>query len=100
MPDCRAILAPASMGNGFSKSKNTVGISLSKSYTPNNCLLLVICLQFGKQNVSKEEYELLLELVNLQWFSGCLGGKPKQARFLTGRYRKALSYLDPHHVDN
>lgn len=29
---------------------------------------------------------------------GCLGGKPGQARFLTGRLNESLSYLDPHYV--
>jgi hypothetical protein len=38
--------------------------------------------------------------MELPIFSGCLGGVPTKARFLTGRYGEKLSYLDPHHVED
>ena len=36
--------------------------------------------------------------MELPIFAGCLGGVPKQARFLTGRVGEELCYLDPHYV--
>ena len=37
--------------------------------------------------------------MKLASFSGCLGGTPKKARYLTGRYGEEISYLDPHYVE-
>jgi len=37
--------------------------------------------------------------MELSIFSGCLGGVPRKARFLTGKCGERISYLDPHHVE-
>lgn len=60
--------------------------------------MVVITTRLGGRTVSKEKFKLLLDLMSLPIFSGCLGGIPEKARFLTGRYEEMISYLDPHYV--
>jgi hypothetical protein len=52
----------------------------------------------GEKGVSEENYECLLELMGMDMFAGCLGGIANKARFITGRCKQKLSYLDPHYV--
>ena len=42
----------------------------------------------------------MLSLMELPIFSGCIGGIPRKARFLTGKNNDKISYLDPHYVED
>lgn len=48
-------------------------------------VLLMITTQFDSENRAKEEQHLL-DLMELESFSSCLGGVPDKARFITGKY--------------
>mgnify|MGYP000938070232 CR=1 FL=1 len=61
-------------------------------------IALILTTKLGAARVGKENYSALLELMSLPIFSGCLGGAPDKARFLTGRHAQRISYLDPHYV--
>lgn len=62
-------------------------------------MLIIITAQLGNKEVTEKNYGYLLEVMTWPWTVGCLGGRPKQARFLTGRNADKLSYLDPHYVE-
>lgn len=47
-------------------------------------VLLIVTAKLGNGKIGKEQFSSLLRIMQLPIFSGCLGGIPKKARFLTG----------------
>lgn len=38
--------------------------------------------------------------MELPTFSGCLGGVPEKARYIIGKHKNKLFYMDPHYVQS
>jgi len=85
--------------NKYAFSKKNGILTQPRYNTIKNEVLLIVTTKLGQEIAREDAYSMLLELMKLPSFSGCLGGTPRKARYLTGRYGNDISYLDPHYVE-
>jgi len=73
---------------------NSVKEALSKGQT----VLLVFNLNIGNEDNRKRIKKEFFELIELQFFSGLIGGHKKEAYYIFGNFSDKLLYLDPHKI--
>lgn len=63
-------------------------------------MLLVVSTRISHSNIDKNNFEAILQLLNMSTSMGIIGGVPGKGLYFVGSLDDNLIYLDPHLVQS